>query len=212
MLGPAASDPRHVFTRTNGTHLFLGDFNDAKNLDWLRRMNITAIVNATETLPNKYLRTIQYYRLPIQDSVEDAQNLAKSNFLMLTNVVNWVNGVTLAGNNVLIHCKSGKNRSAKVMIAFLLTHESRRVRGRLPGLDYYIRYVGQKASRRTDPLTGMPVAIISYDPTASKSLGSAEVFRQTLRLYEEYLYPPRSITRPGPRRNPGRAAKRPRTT
>jgi hypothetical protein len=219
MLGRPGTDPRHVFTRANGSRLYLGEFRSALDSGWLIRSNITAIVNATDNLQNAWeyiglptpsgIITMNYHRVPIEDSVEGAQKLAETHFQMLRRAVDWVYAQTQSGRNVLIHCKSGKNRSATVMIAFLIAHERRRGLG----LDHYLRYVAQKARRRTDPTTRSPLVILSYDRGVSTSFRTGDAFKETLRGYEELLYPPlRPPTRrAGPRRGPSRKAKRPRT-
>jgi len=197
----------------------LGGKKSALDSGWLIRSNITAIVNATDNLQNAWERIglpspsgiidMQYYRVPIEDSVDGAEKLAENNFQMLLRAVDWVDDRTREGRNVLIHCKSGKNRSATVMIAFLIAHERRTGLG----LNYYLRYVARKAHRRTDPKTSRPLVILSFDPGVSTSFTTGDAFKKTLWEFEEYLYPPlRPPTRREElRRGPPREAKRPRT-
>lgn len=214
-------DPHIVYTRSNGSRLYLSEWSKANDVEWLEQRNITAIVNVTKTLKNTWepngLPTtssefikIKYLKVPIEDSVEGAQRLEVHGFALLDNATRWIDQRSREGRNVLIHCKSGKNRSATAMIAFLIKYE----RGEEEhGFDYYYHFVARMASRRTDPKTGGPLSILSFDRGVG-TFESPQAFKDMLVRYEKYLFGgyEEEIDDPGRRRRSSRIKdkKRPR--
>jgi len=112
--------------------LYLGNERDAGNLQTLKDLNITYILNVTSHLrPHFESHGIQYKTIPVTDSGH--QNLRK----YFEDAIEYIDEARKNGANILIHCQAGVSRSATVTIAYLLKHST------LTMTDAY-RYVKQK--------------------------------------------------------------------
>ncbi|GAB1602562.1 dual specificity protein phosphatase 10-like [Argonauta hians] len=112
--------------------LYLGNERDASNLQMLRELDITYILNVTSHVrPHFESQGIQYMTIPVSDSSH--QNLRK----YFDSAIEYIDEAKSKGAKVLIHCQAGVSRSATVTIAYLLKHST------LSMTDAY-RYVKQK--------------------------------------------------------------------
>lgn len=101
--------------------LFLGSLEAAHNKEWLRRHNITAIVNVSESAyaPPP---SVVYIHAPLRDGNE--KDLAPS-FEKVYPVMRAVSASNQYGTlkpppAMLVHCKHGRSRSAAVVLMYLM--------------------------------------------------------------------------------------------
>ncbi|KAK3093278.1 hypothetical protein FSP39_013599 [Pinctada imbricata] len=97
--------------------LYLGNERDAMNLQRLKELDITYVLNTTSHIP-KYFENqgITYKRIPASDS--GCQNLKQ----YFEEAISFIDEARQKGANVLIHCHAGVSRSATITIAYLLKH------------------------------------------------------------------------------------------
>lgn len=97
--------------------LYLGNERDASNLQRLRELNISHILNITSHIP-KYFENqgIKYKRLPASDS--GCQNLRQ----YFDEAIQFIDEAKADGGKILVHCQAGVSRSATVTIAYILKH------------------------------------------------------------------------------------------
>lgn len=97
--------------------LWLGNRFAAANQKFLNDNNITVVFNCTKDLP--FSPVVQHrYRVPVHDNLEaeEINNLEKWAPEIVYKVVSEYN----KGNNILIHCHAGMQRSAAVMAMTLI--------------------------------------------------------------------------------------------
>lgn len=97
--------------------IWLGDINAARDLPFIRHFNITTVFNCTKDAP--FLMEIPHkYRVPVDDNLEEDEirNMA----LWSSEIVHTVLRHYAAGENILIHCMAGRQRSAAVTAMFLI--------------------------------------------------------------------------------------------
>jgi len=103
--------------------LWLGNRNAALDLDFLKKANISLVINCTENLPFIYdvsdeFMTLESIRIPINDTSSDKDNMKmKDGLIKILPIIHdkFIN----KQKNILIHCYAGVSRSASVMAATL---------------------------------------------------------------------------------------------
>jgi protein-tyrosine phosphatase len=98
--------------------LWLGSGTDAMNLEELQKRNIQHVLNVADDVPN-YHRSITYLNLNIQDFGQDC-GISR----MFTTAFDFLAHAEASGNGVLVHCAAGANRSATIVIAYLMHSRS----------------------------------------------------------------------------------------
>lgn len=94
--------------------LWIGSERDAADPDFLRKHDIRLIVNATDSVPQYYdIRTL---RVPVDDARDSARRMTK--YLPISSIA--IDDVLRHGQNVLVHCRAGMNRSATVVAGYLM--------------------------------------------------------------------------------------------
>jgi len=94
-------------------NLFLGDMYDARSFDIINKYLITKIINVTTDVKN-YFENIEYLNIRIDDSkdIELDKYFSKVFKFIDENKT----------QNILIHCRQGKSRSASFVISYLMYH------------------------------------------------------------------------------------------
>uniref|UniRef100_A0A0V0J378 protein-tyrosine-phosphatase n=2 Tax=Schistocephalus solidus TaxID=70667 RepID=A0A0V0J378_SCHSO len=99
-------------------YLYLGNYQDAANLQLLKKLGVTHILNVTQDLPMAFedMNSFQYLRLPALDCTE--QNI----YPFFEKAIDFIDGARQVGGVVLIHCLAGISRSASIVMAYMLYH------------------------------------------------------------------------------------------
>lgn len=97
--------------------MWLGNRRAAANDKWLQENNITVVFNATKDIPFAASAQKQY-RIPVDDNLqpEEIRNMTLWSQEAVYKVLKEKN----AGNNILIHCAAGMQRSAAIMGMYLI--------------------------------------------------------------------------------------------
>ncbi|VDL99879.1 unnamed protein product [Schistocephalus solidus] len=95
-----------------------GNYQDAANLQLLKKLGVTHILNVTQDLPMAFedMNSFQYLRLPALDCTE--QNI----YPFFEKAIDFIDGARQVGGVVLIHCLAGISRSASIVMAYMLYH------------------------------------------------------------------------------------------
>ena len=93
--------------------LYIGDINDASNLQKLKNENIKYIVNVTADIPIYFQKEFNYLRIPIDDHC--SANISQ----YIQPAVDYID-LNIQKGNVFVHCYAGISRSASIIIAYLI--------------------------------------------------------------------------------------------
>eukprot|EP01084_Bolivina_argentea_P157944 275194_1 len=100
--------------------LYLGNIRHALNLEILRDIKITHVINCTQSIDCKFgPQGIKYIRVPVNDKV------SVSILPFFVQAIRWIEKVREENgsnndNRILIHCHAGISRSATITIAYLM--------------------------------------------------------------------------------------------
>lgn len=98
--------------------LWLGDINSALDKKFLQSKKITCIFNCTKSLPFiDDSRITSKFRIAVMDNLEPDEIMKM--YKLINPTVNKLHS-SLNDNNVLVHCHKGKQRSATIIIAYLM--------------------------------------------------------------------------------------------
>lgn len=108
--------------------LWLGNEAASQDADFMRRANIRLVVNATNEVPSKFLGSIHYLRVPVNDPgifgyMGHTDTLHPDVHIMrecLPRVLACIRKFRSKGYPVLIHCHAGAQRSAIIAAAYLI--------------------------------------------------------------------------------------------
>lgn len=104
--------------------LYLGNYQAAKDPIFFKENKIRAVLNCTKDIPNHFSckKDIEYMRIPVDDSLRENDINKMHDFFPV--IVNFIHKhVVLQGNNILVHCYAGRQRSAIAVAAFLVGHQ-----------------------------------------------------------------------------------------
>ncbi|CAM8900746.1 unnamed protein product [Rhodiola kirilowii] len=88
--------------------LYLGSYDNASRSELLKSKGISCILNTVPTCPNLYKHTFTYHYLP-EDST-----------LQFDDAIQFIEQCQMTRCRVLVHCMSGKSRSAACVVAYLM--------------------------------------------------------------------------------------------
>jgi len=98
--------------------LWLGGYLAATDVDWLKEKNITVVFNCTKDIPFAEGPS-HLYRVPVHDNLEkeEIENMQKWSPEIVYKMLREYR----AGHTILVHCAAGMQRSAAVVLMFLMT-------------------------------------------------------------------------------------------
>ena len=102
--------------------LWLGNFNDSQNLNFIMRERITVIINCTKDLPFLPINGVIKYRIPVDDNLQYEEMVAMS--AGLSQILPVIDTHYRNGRSILIHCAAGIQRSAIVVLSYLYAYRA----------------------------------------------------------------------------------------
>ncbi|XP_078413135.1 dual specificity protein phosphatase 10 [Cetorhinus maximus] len=144
--------------------LFLGNEQDAQDIEKMQRMNVGYIINVTTHLPlYHYEKGIFHYkRLPATDS--NKQNLRQ----YFEEAFEFIEEAHQSSKGLLIHCQAGVSRSATIVIAYLMKHTRmtmtdayKFVKGKRPIISPNLNFMGQLLEFEEDLNNGVTPRILT---------------------------------------------------
>ena len=123
--------------------LWLGNAYSAHDTEFLRKNNISVIINCTKDIPFTNEIDVYKYRIPVDDSLKNEDIIKMTN--SLENVLKFLNYTySIKSRNVLIHCFAGVQRSAIVVVSFLYKLRLTEEENTSDFGDYYIKQQNAK--------------------------------------------------------------------
>ncbi|XP_078085964.1 dual specificity protein phosphatase 10 [Mustelus asterias] len=144
--------------------LFLGNEQDAQDIEKMQRMNVGYIINVTTHLPLYHYEQgiFRYKRLPATDS--NKQNLRQ----YFEEAFEFIEEAHQCGKGLLIHCQAGVSRSATIVIAYLMKHTRmtmtdayKFVKGKRPIISPNLNFMGQLLEFEEDLNNGVTPRILT---------------------------------------------------
>jgi len=108
--------------------LWLGNEAASQDENFIRRHNISLIVNCSKKIPNRFANIpgMDYVRLSVNDPGPlTAPSRNQDNIDMITLIpwaANIIHEALENGKNVLVHCHAGAQRSANVIVYYLMKY------------------------------------------------------------------------------------------
>jgi protein-tyrosine phosphatase len=102
--------------------VFLGNFQAAKDREFFDTKNIKAVLNCSKDIPNHFAhkRDIEYMRIPVDDSLKERDYELMYQYMPC--IVEFIHKhANIQGNNILVHCWAGRQRSAISVAAYLVS-------------------------------------------------------------------------------------------
>lgn len=103
--------------------LIIGDRATARDMDLLKKLGVTHVVNATLELRNYFEKepNFSYFAVPIMDT----EHANISNYFDDANA--FMHEAISTGHTVLVHCQQGVSRSASICVAYLIGHKGKKL-------------------------------------------------------------------------------------
>lgn len=147
-------------------NLWLGNMEASQNEKFMKKNNIQLIVNATDILPCEF-KNIKYVRISINDPGPTNDKDQIDNVILLRqlpDIVNLIHDHLIKGRPVFVHCRAGIQRSASVVLCYLMTYIYRQY-DKNENLKYSLRHL----------IKNRPVAFyggknVSFKPAISQYL------------------------------------------
>ena len=101
--------------------IYLGNFQSAKDKEFFKEKNILAVLNCSKDIPNHFAhdKNIEYMRIPVDDSLK--QKDYDQMFEYMPVIVQFIHKHnSVQGNNILVHCYAGRQRSAISVAVYLV--------------------------------------------------------------------------------------------
>ena len=102
-------------------HLYLGNFQAAKDKEFFKNKNIKAVLNCSKDIPKHFahIKDIEYMRIPLDDSLK--QKDFDLMFEYMPVIVAFIHKhVVIQEDNALVHCYAGRQRSAISVAVYLV--------------------------------------------------------------------------------------------
>jgi len=110
------------FSNRITNNVWLGNYIDASNENFIHDNNIKVIINCSKHLPFYFSQSeVAYrYRIPVDD--DRAENSINLMYLYLPKIVQLMKYHANKGENIYVHCHAGMQRSATVIAAYMMSN------------------------------------------------------------------------------------------
>jgi protein-tyrosine phosphatase len=98
--------------------LYIANAATAIDKSFMKKNQISLIVNCTPNVPNMFPNDVQYSNI----SIVDAPTANYAMYSALVRVLSKIRLYLMYGTNVVVHCMAGKSRSATVVAAYLIKY------------------------------------------------------------------------------------------
>ena len=144
--------------------LWLGDIKSSLDATFLNDKQIRCIINCTDRHPFIDDPSIEIkYRLPVKDN-NDIHEIEKF-YHLLNEVVDLIK-INIRSYNILVHCYAGKQRSAAVILAYLIKY------GQM-NLQSAINALKSKKPDVLDPQFNFDIALQAYESSIFQKYDAA---------------------------------------
>lgn len=106
--------------------LYLGNKKASKDPEFFKGHKIKAVLNCTKDISNTFAgpkSDVEYMRIPINDSLKEI-DIKKATEFMPAAVAFIHKHIVLQGDALLVNCYAGRQRSACMVVAYLMKHHS----------------------------------------------------------------------------------------
>jgi len=136
--------------------LWLGNIIDSQTEEFINNMDI--VINCSKDIPF-YTKNTKNIRIPVHDNLEQSEirNLLK----FLPKITSYIHSSLQNNKNILVHCHAGKQRSASVIVAYLMKYLK-------INLDKAIILVRSKRSIIFTPCVNFKSALITFENSIKK--------------------------------------------
>ena len=100
--------------------LWIGDAENAMDRDWLKKKQVTAVINCTVNQDFAQEADLKHaLRISVRDNRAPSEIVKMSQYLppVVEKLHEW-----LSQHNVLVHCRAGRQRSSSVVVAYLMRY------------------------------------------------------------------------------------------
>ena len=97
--------------------LWIGDKKISQNFNFYKSKKIECVINCTQKIPSTIPNTV---RLPVLDNLREEE--IEKMYKFLPYVTETIHQNLKSLKNILVHCHSGKQRSATVVAAYLIKY------------------------------------------------------------------------------------------
>ena len=102
-----------------GKRLWLGDHRVARDIEWMERNHIHTVINCTDIIPF-YNPATHNIRLSVCDNSSHEMNRKMA--AKLPRLTKRIATLLQERKSILVHCRAGRQRSATVVVAFLMMY------------------------------------------------------------------------------------------
>lgn len=102
--------------------LFIGNMHSAKDANFFKNKNIGAVLNCTPDVPHYFAHEsgfVEYMRLTVNDSLKEVDFQKMSRYLP-DGIAFIHKNLDIDKNNILVHCHAGIQRSAAMVVGYLM--------------------------------------------------------------------------------------------
>ena len=97
-------------------NLYIGNYNSSKNSNFLKEHDIKIIINCTKNL--NFIESFKGEKIRVP--IDDNRIFKNNDILKYLNVLDIIHKNRLAKNNILVHCHMGSQRSASIILLYLI--------------------------------------------------------------------------------------------